>query len=97
MVTTVKLDDGRKNALDRFLASLMVEGGLKVSLQEVLGLMVDYSLENRDELLKRIKKLPPLEKDPAWRMLKEPDDWGVEDASEKIDAYLYGEHHGRLR
>jgi hypothetical protein len=97
LVTTVKLDESRKQALDRFLASLIVEGGVKVSLQEILGLMVDYSLENRDKLVKRIKKLPPLEDDPAWKMLKEPDDWGVTDASEKIDEYLYGERHGSVR
>ena len=96
MVVTVKLDESRKQALDRFLASLVVEGGVKVSLQEALGLMVDYSLENRDEFVKRIKKLPPLEDDTAWRMLEEPDDWGVEDASEKIDEYLYGERHGSI-
>jgi len=97
VVTTVKLDENRKQALDRFLASLIVEGGVKVSLQEVLGLMVDYSLENRSELVKRIKKLPPLEDDPAWRMLNHPDNWRVEDASEKIDEYLYGERHGSVR
>jgi hypothetical protein len=97
MVTTVKLDESRKQALDRFLASLIVEGDVKVSLQEILGLMVDYSLENREEVVKRIKKLPPLRDDPAWRMLEKPDDWGVEDASEKIDEYLYGERHGSVR
>lgn len=96
MVTTVKLDDERKRVLDRFIASLLVEEGVKVSLQEVLGLMVDYSLENREGLLKRIKKLPPLQDDPAWKMLDEPDDWGVEDASEKIDEYLYGERIGSV-
>lgn len=96
MVTTVKLDEDRKRALDKFLASLVVEEGVKVTLQEALGLMVDYSLENRDELAKRIKKLPPLEEDPAWTMLEKPDDWGVEDASERIDEYLYGERHGSV-
>ena len=96
MVATVKLDEDRKRALDQFIASLIVEGGVKVSLQEMLGLMVDYSLENRDELVKLIKKLPPLKDDPAWRMLEEPDDWGVEDASERIDEYLYGEHYGGI-
>jgi hypothetical protein len=90
MVKTVRLDEGRKAALDRFLASLIVERSVKVSLQEILGLIVDYSLENREELIKRIKRVPPLENDPAWIMLKEPDNWGVEDASEKVDEYLYG-------
>jgi hypothetical protein len=97
MVTTVKLDENRKEALDRFLASLILKSGVKVGVQEILGLMVDYSLENSDELIKRIRKLPPLEDDPAWRMLKEPDNWGVEDASEKIDEYLYGGRNGRVR
>jgi len=36
----------------------------------------------------RESKMPPLEDDPAWKMLKEPDNWGVADASEKIDEYL---------
>lgn len=97
MVTTVKLDEDRKRALDRFIASLVVEGGVKISLQEALGLMVDYSLENQEELMKRIRRLPPLESDPAWMMLETPDDWGVEDASEKIDEYLYGERHDNIR
>ena len=97
MVTAIKLDETRKEALDRFLASLIIKSGVKVSLQEILGIMVDYSLENRDELVRRIKKLPHLEDDPAWKMLKEPDNWGVRDASDKIDQYLYGERNGSLR
>lgn len=90
MSLTVKLDKEHKKSLERFIASLIVQEGLKVTLQEALGLMVDYSLENKDEIIKRLQGLPPLEEDPAWKMLKEPDDWGVEDASEKIDGYLYG-------
>ena len=52
--------------------------------------MVDYSLENKDVLLKRLKKIPPLEEDPATKKIKHPDDWKVRDASEKIDEFLYG-------
>jgi len=96
MATTMKLDKDRKRALNRFLASLLIEGNVKMSLQELLGMMVDYSLENRGELVKRIKKMPPLEDDPAWKMLKEPDNWGAADASEKIDEYLYGGRQGRV-
>lgn len=66
-------------------ASRVQVDGVKVNPQEVLGLMVDCSLENREEVVKRIKKPPPLRDDPAWRMLEKPDDWGVEDASERID------------
>jgi hypothetical protein len=88
--STVKLDKKRKKELERFVASLILEEGVKLTLQEVLGLMVDFSLENRDEFLKRVKSLPPLEQDPAWQKLRNPDDWGVRDASEKVDEYLYG-------
>lgn len=87
---TVKLDRKRKDDLERFVASLILERGIKITLQEALGLMVDYSLENKDEFLKTVRKLPPLEEDPAWKKLRHPDDWKVGDASQKVDEYLYG-------
>ena len=90
MSLAIKLDRKRKNDLERFVASLILEDGVKITLQEALGLMVDYSLENKEEFLKRVKKLPALEEDPAWKKLKHPDDWKVRDSSEKIDEYLYG-------
>jgi hypothetical protein len=52
--------------------------------------MVDYSLENKEKLLERLKRLPSLEDDSAWKKLKHSDDWKVRDASSKIDEYLYG-------
>lgn len=90
MALTVKIDKKRKEDLQSFVASLFLDEGLKVTLQEALGLMVDYSLENKEELLKRLKRLPSLEEDPAWKKLKHPDDWKIQDASSKIDEYLYG-------
>jgi hypothetical protein len=90
MSLTVKLDRKRKENLERFVASLILKEGIKVTLQEALGLMVDYSLDNEGEVLKRIKKLPALENDPAWKKLKHPDDWKIKDASERVDEYLYG-------
>ncbi len=91
MTVTVKLDNERKLEVEKFLASLLLEEGVKVTLQEALGLMIDFSLERREEIIQKLRSLPPLEKDPAWRMLQKPDDWGVTDASERIDEYLYGE------
>ncbi len=90
MSLTVKLDRERKESLERFVAELVLKEGLKITHQEALGLMVDYSLENKEQLVRRLKKLPELEDDPAWRMLKAPDDWGAEDASETVDEYVYG-------
>lgn len=89
-MSTIKLDGNRKMKLEKFVASLLMKEGIKITLQEALGLMVDYSLENREDFVTRVKSLPPLEKDPAWRMLEKPDDWGIKDASERVDEYLYG-------
>lgn len=90
MTATVKLEEAKKRSVERFLATVLVQEGIKVTLQEALGLMVDYSLEHREEIVRRLKSLPPLEEDPAWKLLDEPDDWGVEDASVRIDEYVYG-------
>jgi len=90
MSSTVKIDDRRKESLERFVASLLLEKGVRITLQEALGLMVDYSIEKKDAIVKKLKKLPPLEEDPACKIWTRPDDWKVKDASEKIDEYLYG-------
>jgi hypothetical protein len=89
-MSTVNLDKKRKTKVEKFVASLLMGEGIKVTLQEALGLMIDYSLENRDDFVEKLKALPPLEKDPAWKMLQRATDWGVRDASEKVDEYLYG-------
>jgi hypothetical protein len=90
MSLTVKIDKRRKDEVERFVASLILNEGVKVTFQEALGLMVDYSMENKENLVKRLKKLPPLEDDPAWKLLHEPEDWGVETSWKDIDKYLYG-------
>jgi len=52
--------------------------------------MIDYAIENQEELIKKLKELPALEDDPAWKMLKNPKHWKEKDASQKIDQTLYG-------
>ncbi|NIP67069.1 hypothetical protein GWN63_03135, partial [Candidatus Bathyarchaeota archaeon] len=63
---------------------------IKITLQEALGLIVDYTLENQEELIKNLKQFPPLEEDPAWTALENPRYWGVKDSSKRIDEFLYG-------
>ena len=87
---TVKLDKERRDEVERSVASLILEEGVKVTFQEALGLMVDYALENRKELVSRPKRLPPMERDPAWKLLHQPEDWGVETSWKDVDRYLYG-------
>lgn len=87
---TLKIEEEKKEKLDKFLASLLLREGIKVTLQEVLGLIIDYALENEEEIIKKLKGLPPLEEDPAWKLLERPMNWGIKDASRRIDEHLYG-------
>jgi hypothetical protein len=91
MTTTIKLEDSKKLKLEKFVARLFVKEGIKVTFQEALGLMVDYSLENEEDFVeKKLKIWLPLEKDPAWKMHDYPDDWNVTDASQNVDEFVYG-------
>jgi hypothetical protein len=90
MTATVKIEDAEKEKLDRFLATILLKEGIKVTLQEALSLMIDYALENPEDFITRLKQLPPLEKDPAWTTLEEPTHWGIKDSSKRIDESLYG-------
>jgi len=90
LTTTIKIEDAKKEKLDKFLASLLLQEGVKITLQEAIGLMVDYALENEEEFIKRLKELPPLEEDPAWKALENPMHWGIKDSSKRIDEFLYG-------
>ena len=90
MTASIKIEDTKKEKLDKFLASLLLQEGVKITLQEAIGLMVDYALENEEAIIKRLKELPPLENDPAWRALENPKHWGIKDSSKRIDEFLYG-------
>lgn len=90
MTTSIKIEDTKKEKLDKFLASLLLQEGVKITLQEAIGLMVDYALENEEAIIKRLKELPPLEDDPAWRALENPKHWRMKDSAKRIDEFLYG-------
>ncbi|MGC9345567.1 MAG: hypothetical protein ACP5ER_02080 [Candidatus Bathyarchaeales archaeon] len=90
MTATIKIKHEKKEKLDKFLASLLLREGIKITLQEAIGLMIDYALENEDDIIQRLKELPPLEQDPAWKALENPKHWGIKDSSKRIDEFLYG-------
>jgi hypothetical protein len=90
MTATIKIDEAKKQKVERFLAQLLLREGKKVTLQEAVGLMINYALENEDTFIQNFKELPPLEQDPAWKMLENPKHWGIKDASTRIDECLYG-------
>jgi hypothetical protein len=90
VTVTVKIEEEKKAKVDRFLASIMLQEGVKVTLQEAIGLMIDYALENEEEVIKKLRELPVLEEDPAWKALENPKHWGVKDSSKRIDEFVYG-------
>lgn len=90
MTTTIKIEEEKKEKLDKFLASLLLKEDIKITLQEAIGLIIDYALENEEEIIKRLKELPPLEEDPAWKTIENPPHWGIKDSSKRIDEFLYG-------
>jgi hypothetical protein len=90
MSVAIKIEEKKKEKVQRFLASLMLQENVKVPIQEAIGLMIDYALENEEELIKKLKELPALEDDPAWKTIKNPKHWGIKDASKRIDEFVYG-------
>ena len=90
MAVAIKIEEKKKAKVERFQASLLIQENLKVSLQEAVGLMIDYALENEEEIIKKLKELPAIEEDPAWKTLDNPKHWGVKDSSKRIDEFLYG-------
>ena len=90
VTTTIKIENDKKEKLDKFLASLLLKEGIKVSLQEAVNLIVDYALENEEAVIAKLKEMPPLEEGPAWKALEKPRRWGIRDSSRRIDEFLYG-------
>ena len=90
MTVTIKIDDAKKQKLDRFLAQLLLKEGKKMTIQEAVGLMIDHTLENENEFIENLKNLPPVEEDPLWKMMKNARALGIKDLSASIDAVLYG-------
>lgn len=88
MTTTasVKISSDAKLLLD-ILHQKLRALGIKVTEQRILDTLIEYTD------LTQIKKLLQKEENVALAMLQKPVNWGVEDSSENIDKYLYGEIH----
>ena len=90
MTVAIKIEETKKGKVEQFQASLLIQENIKITMQEIIGLMIDYSLENEEEIIKKLKELPALEDDPAWKTLHNPKHWGVKDSSKRIDEFVYG-------
>ena len=90
MTVAIKIKERKKQKIDHFVASLLVQEDLKITAQEAIGLMIDYAIENKEDIIKKIKQQPSLEDDSVFKMLDNPKHWGIKDSSAKIDESLYG-------
>jgi hypothetical protein len=70
MTVSIRIDDLKKQKLDRFLAQLLLREGKKVTLQDAFGLMINYALENEDTFIQNFKELPRWKKTPLGKCLK---------------------------
>ncbi|MCZ7384375.1 MAG: hypothetical protein O8C63_06440 [Candidatus Methanoperedens sp.] len=83
---SIKISSDAKLLLDTLHQKLRATG-MKVTEQKILDTLIEYTD------LTQIKKLLQKEENEALAMLQKPVNWGVEDSSENIDKYLYGEIH----
>jgi hypothetical protein len=83
---SVKISSDAKFLLDTLHQKLHATG-MKITEQKILDTLIEYTD------LTQIKKLLQKEENEALAMLQKPVNWGVEDSSENIDKYLYGEIH----
>ena len=96
MSASVKLEDKDKAKLEKLQALLTLKGGRKVTQQELLSKLIDSALERGEELVKLVfGREQPMSDEQFKRVLDLVEDWGVEDASERIDEYVYGSRKRR--
>ncbi len=83
---SVKISSDAKLLLDTLHQKLRATG-MKVTEQKILDTLIEYTD------IAQIKKLLQKEENTALAMLQKPVHWGIEDSSDNIDKYVYGEIH----
>lgn len=89
MPTTVRLRDEDKAALDALQARYTLATGERISLSDLLGLIVGLAEEHEDEIILE-DRAPELSDEEIAAYLDASTDWGVETSEEMIDEVLYG-------
>jgi hypothetical protein len=87
---TIEIDDCRKRKLDRLIAKILLCEGKKVTIQEVVDVMIGHALKDEDAFIQHFKRAAPLKEDPLWKMIETPKHLGIKDLSTSIDEHLYG-------
>ncbi len=80
---SVKISQEAKIILDTIYQQLR-SSGIKITEKKILDLLIS----NAD--IATIKIFLKKEDDTGLQMMTKPEHWGIEDSSEDIDRYLYG-------
>lgn len=90
MATSVKISREYKEKLDRLQARLYLTTGKKLSLQELLEMLITLGSE-REEIVAAMAQgtAGTLTPEDVKAILDSPLDWGVETSEEEIDDILY--------
>lgn len=83
MYASIKIKDNTKRKLDTLQSKFTLITGKKISLQNLLDDISNFAILHEKEFM---RKMPPLEADPAWG---KSIDWGEETDASKVDEYLY--------
>lgn len=87
-MSTIRLRPQDAETLEKLRARLILQGK-KLTKQELLGLLIERAA-NQDIHAFLSSEEPDSENDPALTLLDEAPDWGIDDASERVDEFLYG-------
>lgn len=87
MYTSVKIRVEAKRRLEELQARLKLRG-IRARLSDILEKLIELGLEEEDLLVSKFRGVEG--EDPMLKLLDRPVDWGVRDASLRIDEALYG-------
>lgn len=89
---TVRVSRETRRLLERLRASLALETGRRVTIQEIVDAAVSIAARRREELLRELGGWRPLAREEAERLLDElAIDADVEDVEKDLREALYGD------
>lgn len=92
MATSVKISKEYKDKLDRLQARLYLTTGKKLSLQELLEILVSIGSDHEDIVVEMAQgEAAMLDLEDMKAILNSTVDWGQETSEDVIDKILYGD------
>ncbi|EZQ11238.1 MULTISPECIES: hypothetical protein [Acidianus] len=91
MKTTVKIDEYSKQKLEKLRSKLLLERDIKLSLEELQTLMIDFVSINEESFVEFIKGGKNRNYDTFLSLIS---NWGIDTSKEDIDEVVYNEGYG---